>query len=226
MTDESLVKYYNARAPEYEQIYYRDDSARQVELAAARNRLNNIVNKKRVLELASGTGYWTEVMSHTATEIMAVDLSAEMIIEAGKKEYACPVNFDQADIGNLPVKGSTFDIVAIGFWFSHQPKQDYGEFFENITKPLSPDGKIWMIDNNLPAEGNSSSVRTDQHGNHFKRRYLDSGEEHIILKNYFTQDELEKLFSGNSKQIPHFKIERLDFGKYYWAILLAPIGRK
>lgn len=218
MTDELLVKYYNARAAEYEQIYYRDDSARQVELAAARSRLSGIVKDKRVLELASGTGYWTQVMSHSANEIVALDLSPKMIEEARKKEYACPVKFMEADLDKFPLEGEEFDIVILGFWFSHQPKQDYEMFLKNIGKPLSPGGKIWMIDNNLPAEGDSNSVRTDKFGNHFKRRYLDSGEEHVILKNYFTRKELNRLFSGQ------FRIEKLDFGRYYWTILLSLTG--
>lgn len=216
MADETLINYYRARAGEYERIYYRDNPVRRGEIEDEKKRLTDLVNGKRVLELACGSGYWTQVMSETASDITAVDLSPEMLREAAKKSFGCRVDFREADMvepfGIVP----PVDLVALGFWFSHQPKEEYERFFETIAAPLAPAGKIWMVDNNPPAEGpETHSVKVDDHGNNFKRRWLENGLEHIILKNYFSEEELRELFSA------YFTVERLIFKEYYWSVLLS-----
>jgi len=61
-----LVEYYGQRAPEYEDIYRRNDPVRQTEL----NEIGQIVRTtflgKRVLEVACGTGFWTQIIAEGA----------------------------------------------------------------------------------------------------------------------------------------------------------------
>jgi ubiquinone/menaquinone biosynthesis C-methylase UbiE len=217
MCDRETINYYRARAPEYEQIYYRDVPERRRELEEAAERLKQLADGRDVLDLACGTGYWTQVLSTTAASVVAVDISAEMLNEAIKKTYQTPVEFVRADLNALPVPAARYDLITIGFWFSHQPKQEYDQFFKNIVRPLKRAGSIWLIDNNFPAEGpQMESVRVDEHGNNYKRRYLENGEEFIILKNYFSQEELRAIFAH------HFSINRLVYGTYYWSVLLSP----
>lgn len=221
MKDE-MVAYYRARAPEYEKIYFREDAERRRELADEAGRLEQIVANRSVLELACGTGYWTEVMSRTAKEIIAADIAPEMLTEAKRKSLGCPVQFVFGDLHEMPFISQAFDLVALGFWFSHHPRQKYDQLFQIITQFLKSDkaqsGQVWFIDNNPPAEGpQNDSVRIDEHGNNFKRRYLENGDEHIILKNYFSESQLTAIFK------PYFGIDRLTFGRHYWAVLLTPL---
>ncbi|HEY6168738.1 MAG TPA: class I SAM-dependent methyltransferase, partial [Verrucomicrobiae bacterium] len=55
-----LAEYYARRAGEYERIYAKPE--RQADLAALRARLAEAFRGRRVLEIACGTGYWTEVI--------------------------------------------------------------------------------------------------------------------------------------------------------------------
>ena len=55
-----MQNYYNRRAAEYEQIYRRDDPARQAELSSLTLAMQQTLAGRRVLELACGTGFWTE----------------------------------------------------------------------------------------------------------------------------------------------------------------------
>jgi ubiquinone/menaquinone biosynthesis C-methylase UbiE len=229
MKDRSIQDYYRARAAEYEQVYYRDIPNRRRELDAEAVRLKKTVAGKAVLDLACGTGYWTEVAAETARQVTAIDVSEEMLEEARKKQYVAPVSFILGDMFEHPLltlsckgnvsssEGGEFDVVVIGFWFSHQPRQEYGELFDLIRRSLVPGGRVWMIDNNPPAEGpNQDSAYTDRYGNNFKRRFLENGDEYIILKNYFGKDDLRQVFSGQ------FEIEDLVYGTYYWSITLSP----
>lgn len=216
MTDHKTTDYYRVRAQEYEQIYYRDNPERRQEIADEVERLKKLVAGKKVLELACGTGYWTQVMSETASHVTALDIWPEMIAEAKKKTFGGPVEFICMDMfaGNIPI--NNFDCVTVGFWFSHQPKQEYEKFYELITKPLKKNGYIWLIDNNPPAEGGKGHewVSRDEFGNNYKKRYLNNGEPYIILKNYFDEAELVTLFEHR------FKIQEMIYKTYYWSVVM------
>jgi ubiquinone/menaquinone biosynthesis C-methylase UbiE len=219
MTDRNLIDYYRARAAEYEQAYYRDMPERRREIDDQAEGLRRLVRGKDILDLACGTGYWTEIMSRTARFITAADISAEMLREARNKDYNAPTAFVMADLYSLPFQTESFDAITLGFWFSHQPKQEYDLFFRQLAPPVKDGGFIWMIDNNPPAEGSRmDSVRTDAYGNNYKRRYLQSGEEYVILKNYFSEDQLREIFA------PYFTIRRLVYEVYYWSILLSAVS--
>jgi ubiquinone/menaquinone biosynthesis C-methylase UbiE len=140
-----------------------------------------------------------------------------MIAEAQKKEFGCEVSFVQADMFEYSFGQSEFDFVALGFWFSHQPRQAYAELFDILNRPLQKNGLIWMIDNNPPAEGTDiDSFKTDPQGNNYKKRFLSDGTDYVILKNYFSRSELEALFA------PRYEIHSLVHKEYYWSAVLAP----
>ncbi len=224
MRDKKTENYYSKRAPEYEQIYFRDMPDRRKEIADEVDYIKELCAGKNVLDIACGSGYWTERISETASSIVACDISDEMLEIAKNKQYYCPVDFVRANLNQLPFESNSFDIVTLCFWFSHHPKQDYNNLFKNITDPIKPESPVkancplWLIDNNPPAEGSVNQTHhIDDHGNNFKKRFLDNKKEFIILKNYFEKDELMNIFS------PYFEIKRLVYGKYYWSVMLNPI---
>lgn len=217
MRDKPTEEYYRHRAAEYEQIYFREIPERRKEIDDEADRLRALVAGKAVLEMACGTGYWTKVMSETAAQVTASDIWPEMLAQAKQKQFGCPVDFIAADMFAHPWPEKAFDVVAVGFWFSHQPKQEFDKFFELLWRPLKPGGRIWLIDNNPPAEGTHHEfVRKDEFGNSFKRRYLENGEQHVILKNYYEEEELRQIFE------PTMRIERMTYKNYYWSVVLRP----
>jgi SAM-dependent methyltransferase len=219
MPDHNTEDYYRARAPEYEQIYYREVPERRREIDEEAERLRELVRNRTVLEFACGTGYWTRVMSETAASVSASDISPEMIAEARKKSFGCPVDFVVADMFAQDFGSHRFDVVALGFWYSHQPRQEYARLYECLIRPLKADGRIWMIDNNPPAEGTlHHSEGSDECGNNYKRRFLDDGREYVIVKNYFTRQGLEEQLR------PGFDLHSLVHKTYYWSVVLSRKG--
>ncbi len=210
-----LVEYYCQRAKEYEQIYFRDVPDRRKEIDDEAINIKALAKDKTVLDIPCGTGYWTKIISESAKKIVAADISLEMIEMARSKEYQIPVEFVQCDLNFPPFEPHSFDLVVLGFWFSHHPKQDYEALFKILKSLLKENGLIWMIDNNPPAEGAvSNSVGKDEFGNNQKKRWLDNGEEFIIIKNYFEKEDLSRIF------VQSFDIQQLTHNKYYWSALL------
>jgi len=211
-----MAHYYNERAPEYEEIYFRDDAVRRTEIDDEVSRVRELAADKNVLEIACGSGYWTQYLSQTASRIAAIDIAPRMIEEARKKPTVCPVKFALADLNHLPETTEKYDLIALGFWFSHHPRQNYDALFLSLISRLVGAGQIWMIDNNPPAEGPSHDFsHRDEHGNSFKKRRLSDGREFTILKNYFSEEELREICQGR------FRVNRLTYGRYYWATALS-----
>lgn len=218
--EQEMLAYYQARSTEYESIYYRDDAIRQQELADAEQSLVEAVRDKSVLEFACGTGYWTKAMSRVAKKILAVDYSTGMIEKAREKTYDCPVRFETGDMFTFSPGETAFDVVVLGFWFSHQSKDEYDRLFDVLTRPLKPGGRIWMIDNNPPAESSHPATPTsDEFGNNIKKRLLDDGTEFTIIKNYFSEESLQTVLT------PRFRITGRFYGKYYWWVELEPLDK-
>ena len=214
---DKLVEYYCHRASSYEDIYYRDDPGRRQELAAESERVKKLAAGCRVLDIPCGTGYWLSAMASKAKSIVAADISHQMLTEAKRKQLPCHVDWVQAGLESIPFRAAAFDLIALGFWFSHQPRQTYSEFLDTIADLAGPNGRIWMIDNNPTAEGDTRDpVGYDEFENHYTRRRIEDNQEYVILKNYFSKPELREIFDQR------FHIERLVYGECYWSVVLSP----
>jgi ubiquinone/menaquinone biosynthesis C-methylase UbiE len=67
MTTDELQTYYSRRAREYELIYEKPE--RQSDLAQLKRILRSLLASQTVLELACGTGYWTQVIAEKAKSV-------------------------------------------------------------------------------------------------------------------------------------------------------------
>ena len=66
-----MLDYYNKRLQEYETVYTKPE--RQADLNALLARLQTDVSSREVLELACGTGWWTERLATHASSWTATD---------------------------------------------------------------------------------------------------------------------------------------------------------
>src|SRR4051812_21752175 len=80
---DAMRAYYRERAPEYDLLYavpaYQDD------LATLRSWLEPHVVGASVLEVAAGTGYWTEAAAPFARDITATDCNVETLAVAARR---------------------------------------------------------------------------------------------------------------------------------------------
>src|ERR1700747_3357850 len=113
-----LEKYYDRRAAEYEKIY--DKPERQHELEWLRRRIPELLRDRTVLEVACGTGYWTQFIARTARRVQACDINESVLeIAAEKPVPKDRVHFFKADAVSLDGVPSGCDAAFAGFWWSH-----------------------------------------------------------------------------------------------------------
>ena len=207
----SLEAYYAQRAAEYERIYAKPE--RQHDLAAMRARISTLFAGRRVLEIACGTGYWTQVMASAAASITAIDAADETLDIARSKRYPPgKVEFRRGNAYELPDFGRTHDAAFAGFWWSHVPLDRLEAFLDGLVRAVAPGAIVAFLDNRY-VEGSSTPIsRRDGEGNTYQQRALDDGSRHEVLKNFPTGEELRRKAAARGDQVV------VEEFQYYWVL--------
>ena len=177
-----LAEYYGKRATEYEQVYAKPE--RQADLALLRDVVMRHFARRHVLEVASGTGYWTEVLAQGAISVVASDVSSDVLDLARAKPILAKVDFQQVDAFELERVLGEFDAGFAGFWWSHVPRHDLSRFLRGFHDRVGAGASVMVLDNRF-VEGSSTPIsRVDASGNSYQQRRLANGDEFEILKNF------------------------------------------
>lgn len=209
-----MEAYYRDRALQYENIYHRDEPSRQMEQVELADAVREALAGKTVVEVAAGTGYWTEPASQTAKRIVATDINRSVLEVAGAtKNFVSPVDMVVADAFDLPFKPDSFDGGMANFWFSHLRKDQRQTFLDRFHRVLRPGATVFMADNmyNEGVGGELIGLPGDE--NTYKVRELHGQKTPPILKNYPTPGELQELFGHYD---PNFSQGNMHFGKHFW----------
>jgi 2-polyprenyl-3-methyl-5-hydroxy-6-metoxy-1,4-benzoquinol methylase len=187
MTDEVLadqVDYYRRRAGEYDATAYGD-------VAAARGRIARLVAEMRpagsVLEIACGTGLWTEALAGWADTLTAIDAAAETVEIARDRVRSPSVSFEVADVFTWD-PGTRFDVIFFSAWLSHVPASRFGQFWELLGGLLATSGRVLFIDEHVDERGKEAYVADRDE---VVERRLDDGTTFRVIKNFVDPAELE-----------------------------------
>jgi demethylmenaquinone methyltransferase/2-methoxy-6-polyprenyl-1,4-benzoquinol methylase len=204
------VSFYRARAPRYDEWWQRCGAYdRGPEMAAEWDRqLDQVEMALRafsvsgtVLELAGGTGWWTERLAQSADHLTVVDSSPEVLDINRVRTARTDVEYVVADLFAWQPE-STYDVVFFSFWLSHVPRQRCAAFWSMVRTCLSPGGRVFLIDNhNDPhhdpirgADFKDPYVLQYEPDRHVRR--LDDGREYNVVKVMYEPDELGQQLNG------------------------------
>jgi SAM-dependent methyltransferase len=211
-----VAAFYAKTAAVYDAASDRHERAN--DLGQLREMVAHLARGHVILELACGTGYWTEVMAATAERIVATDTSAEMLALAARRRLpADKVGFREADALNLPADLGEFTAVFIGFWWSHLLRDEQEAFLKQLRARVGKDAdrrpvQLIILDDAY-VEGSSTTIaRTDLQGNTFQYVTTPDGERVELPKSYPTDSTLRKRLGDAGREI---KIVRME---YYWLL--------
>ena len=203
----NLNDYFSQRAAHYDDIYQRPE--RQADLNELATQLQNLLTGKKVLEVACGTGYWTQSYADVAVSVLATDKNADMLQRAqARKTLAGHVQFELADALDLP--SGDFDASFAGYLWSHLKRSEQAPFLESLQK-VCGSGTLLVMFDNCYVEGESTPIaRTDMEGNTYQIRRLPDGSRHEVIKNFPTDSTLRKKMTGHARDI------RLVRNQHFW----------
>lgn len=207
--DRKLKEYYSLRSGKYDLLYERPD--RQSDLRGMDKAVISMLSGRNILEIACGTGYWTELLADHAESILAIDTSDEMMEIARKRtESRENVSFQKSDAYSLADVEGDFDAAFCGYWVSHVRRDRLRDFILTLHSKLMPEAKVVLIDNNY-VDGSSTPIsKTDDEGNTYQLRSVDGGRFFEIVKNFLNEEDLMGVTEGLGKDR-----EFLSF-RYYW----------
>jgi ubiquinone/menaquinone biosynthesis C-methylase UbiE len=205
-----LQSYYAARADEYDSVYQKPE--RQADLRQIEEWLPSVLSARTVLELACGTGYWTQFIAPVASSVVAIDSAPETLRIAERRVPASNVRFQVGDAYALPQNRSRFDAAFAGFWFSHVPLERQREFLRGLNLALEPGARVVLLDN-LFVEGSSTAIaEQDVCGNTYQIRKLGDGSSHRVLKNFPNEAQLRAVVGAGLGEAAAF-----SSWQFYWA---------
>lgn len=202
-TGDEQLAYYRAIADEYED--HAIDAPGQDELLSA---IESFRPTGHVLELACGSGVWTERLQRSAVSVTAVDGAPEMLTRArARLGPDASVRFVQADLSSWH-PACRYDAVFFGFWISHVPEDRFASFWNLVDEALEPGGSIFFFDDNHRSDGELLEGADSP----FVRRQLNDGTAFRVVKIPYQPAELERRLRGLNWDITVSGTS----GPFYW----------
>ena len=183
-SDAAMRAYYQQRAGEYDEWYLREgrfagraESERwHAEVALLRERVQGF-GHGRLLEIAAGTGWWTQHLARRAA-VTALDYAPAMLAQLGSRLAAHGLQAARVrgDAYALPFAAQSFECGFFGFWLSHVPHARLPEFVAELQRVIRPGGLVMVVDS-APTDPEQIPGREFLH-----ERVLNDGSRHHVLK--------------------------------------------
>lgn len=192
MTDDVLASqadYYRRRASEYDATAYGD-------LEAARARIDRLITELApagtVLEIACGTGLWTEALAPRADTLTAIDIAPETVAIARDRVTAENVRFEVADVFAWHTT-ARFDVIFFSAWLSHVPMNRFDQFWQLLRGLLADSGRVLFIDEHIDERAKESYLPG---ADEIVERQLQDGSTYRVVKNFVDPEQLERRLRG------------------------------
>ena len=203
---EAMRAYYVQRAAYYERVYHKPE--RQADLRAMETWMAEVFRGHRVLEIATGTGWWTPHAARHAADWLATDINPETLAVARSKAMPASVRYAQLDAYMLSSAAGAaevlrederFDAAFAGCWWSHVPLSRLRPWLQGLHARLAPGARVVFLDNSFVQTSSTPLTRRDGEGNTYQMRSLDDGSQHEVLKNFPTRDEALALIGPEAR---------------------------
>jgi demethylmenaquinone methyltransferase/2-methoxy-6-polyprenyl-1,4-benzoquinol methylase len=146
-----------------------------------------------VLELAAGTGLWTQRLAQTAAHVTAVDASPEVLALNRQRvgDFASRVTFSQVDLFAWQ-PDRLYDTVFFGFWLSHVPQERFAGFWSLVRAALKPGGRVFFVDSLYADTSTATNHELEGPDATSVTRRLNDGQRFRIVKVFYRPGDLRR----------------------------------
>ncbi|MHB1105086.1 MAG: class I SAM-dependent methyltransferase [Lutibacter sp.] len=172
---------------------------------------NEFVKNKKVLDIASGEGYGSFLLSNEAHLVIGVDIDKETIENSKNKYKNQNLTFLEGAADNIPVESNSIDIVISFETIEHHDKHE--EMFTEIKRVLKSDGILIM---SSPDKKYYSDIPRCKNKFHVKELYYE--EFKLLTQKHFKNSffYFQKAYNLNSyiSDLPIFENMIIYSGNY------------
>jgi len=210
--DSEMKAYYQDRAPVYDRVYQYPE--RQSDLRVLEKYIAGYFANRNVLEIAAGTGYWTQIISTQAASMFAIDATAAALEQLKDRKLLCQVQTSIADAYHLDFPDDQFNAAFAGLWFSHVPLEKRQLWVSALHAKLAVGSRVLLLDNSIAQCERLPISYTDEIGNTYQDRQTDVSESYRVLKNFPTEDEMIDLVAGVAEQARFVELDHFWYFEY------------
>lgn len=220
---DEMREYYGARGPWHDEYMgYTSSAAMEELLSAVVSRVRVLLTGLDILEVACGTGNWTQILARLARSVLATDISDETLARARAKEYAPGVvvfaGIDAYALDGVP-RGLTGAFAAD--WWSHIPRSLLGPFLDGLNGHLEEGARVVFVDMLPRDHPDLKPYRHDREGNAICRRTLPDGGVYDVVKNFPGKTDVIESLAGRSERAKYE--EWRELGR--WLVTYTSPGR-
>ena len=189
---DEMNEYYSRRASMHDwYMGYSSNEELENLLKPIIDEIEIYIKGRDVLEIACGTGNWTQVLSKRAKSVLATDINETVLDIAGNKEYPNDnVTFKCVDAYTLDSIDDKFNAAFAIDWFSHMPKSKINTFLQTLHSKLVSGASVVFIDMMNTPFFDQLLLYRDNEGNCVSRRILPDDLEFRVIKNFPAKEEL------------------------------------
>jgi demethylmenaquinone methyltransferase/2-methoxy-6-polyprenyl-1,4-benzoquinol methylase len=203
--------YYCRRAAWHDEyMEYHGNRAMEKLLGPIISYLEPLVVDKNLLEVACGTGNWTDVWSRRARQVTATDYSREALDIAREKlaenERVTLLEADAYRLEELPGK---YELAFAADWYSHIPRGTIPEFLDGLHKTLQTGAAVIFLDMSLHRGLEQWETYFDREGNRINRRGVPDGSVYEVVKNFPSEEELRAVLDPHGTEIEYREFQSL-----------------
>lgn len=204
--------YYNQRAAEYDQWwlrtgrYDRGDEENAIwfaEQEQVRAAFDTLDWSGDIVELAGGTGTWTEWLASRARSVTVLDGSREMIAissaRLSRAGLAGRATYQQIDLFEW-TPARAWDGLFVGYFLSHVPQALYDGMLATIAAAIRSGGVFAMLDGRREERSSSPDQPPPGPDTEVMTRRLNDGREFTIVKRYDEPDGLRDALARHGIQ--------------------------
>jgi len=181
------IQYYRARAQEYDASIVEATDL----LAPGKILLLNLGKFDSILELACGTGIWTETLLQMGNAVTALDAAPEMLEIARQKLGDHRIKYQQADLFHWQ-PDRQYDLVFFANWLSHVPPEALDPFLDRVRRAVRSGGSVAMIDQHRPSASDRRIAKDDI----YATRPIQDGRQFTIVKAFYDSAFLQRKFEA------------------------------
>ena len=144
MGDKNTTDFSAARAAEFDNFYLREEC--QFEVRALEKWFTPKFTDTKAIELACGTGFWTQFLARTTRGMVALDAFPDDLAIAESRVPVDKVKFMTGDAFKLSPDLGRFNAGFAAHWMSSVPRVRRMAFFQALSTVMVPGAEVVLLD--------------------------------------------------------------------------------